>query len=65
MSRENKFDLRNVERNLKRGKITQEEYDAHLASLEDCSDMMAECETRFMHKSKTEAENQEGQEEQE
>ena len=32
------FDVRVVERNITLGKITREEYEAHLASLEDCAD---------------------------
>ena len=62
---DNKFDIRNVERNLRRGKLTQEEYDAYLDSLEDYSDNLVECETRFTHKSKNETEQAEEKENQE
>ena len=62
---DNKFDIRNVERNLRRGKVTQEEYDAYLDSLEDYADNLVECETRFTHKSKNEAEQAEEKESQE
>ena len=32
------FDVRVVERNITLGTVTRAEYDAHLASLEDCAD---------------------------
>ena len=63
MSSENKFDLRNIERNMRRGKVSKEEYEAYLSSLEDCSDDAEECETRFLHKSKKEEEQREEQQE--
>ena len=42
------FDKRVVERNIKRGKITREQYEAWLASLEDCTELSAETETVFV-----------------
>ena len=59
MSNEKNFDVRNIERYITSKKITKEEYGAYLESLEDCSDLMEECETQFMHKSKKEAEKAE------
>jgi hypothetical protein len=35
------FDLRTVERNIKRGLITRKEYERHLKSLPDASDNVA------------------------
>jgi hypothetical protein len=35
---EEMFDTRKIERFLQEGKITPEQYEAHLASLEDCAD---------------------------
>ncbi len=56
MSQDKKFDVRNIERNLTSKKVKKEDYAEYLASLEDCSDLMDDCETQFMHKSKKEAE---------
>ena len=56
MSQDKKFDVRNIERNLTSKKVSKEEYSAYLDSLEDCADLMDDCETQFMHKSKKEAE---------
>ena len=42
------FDKRVVERNIKRGKITREQYEAWLASLEDCSELSVDTETVFI-----------------
>lgn len=33
-----KFDKRLINLNLKKGELTQQEYDSHLKSLEDCAD---------------------------
>jgi hypothetical protein len=35
------FDLRNVERNIKRGLITRKDYEKYLKSLEDAKDKIA------------------------
>ena len=56
MSQDKKFDVRNIERNLTSKKVSKEEYAAYLASLEDYADLIDDCETQFMHKSKKEAE---------
>ena len=56
MSQNKKYDVRNIERHLASKKISKEEYAEYLASLEDYSEFMDECETQFMHKSKKEAE---------
>ena len=42
------FDLRVVERNIKRGKVTREQYEAWLASLEDCVELSTDTETVFI-----------------
>lgn len=44
---ENVFDVRVLEHRLRRGEITREEYDKHLAKLPDDADEGAETETRF------------------
>ena len=56
MPSDSKFDVRNIERNLKNEKFTQEEYQAYLDSLEDFSNLMVECETKFMHHAREEEE---------
>ena len=45
---ERMFDKRVVERNIKRGKITRAQYEAWLASLEDCSELSEDTETVFV-----------------
>jgi hypothetical protein len=47
---ESLFDIRVVERNIARGKVTREQYEAYLASLEDVSDKGQETETVFVHR---------------
>jgi|GEM_PF-2217607 len=59
MSNEKNFDVRNIERYITSKKITKEQYNEYLESLEDCSELMEDCETQFMHKSKKEAEKAE------
>ena len=54
MSGENKFDVRNVERNLRNNKLSAEEYQEYLDGLEDFSDLMVECESHFTHRAKAE-----------
>lgn len=49
MSR-NLFDSRVVERNIKRGIITKEQYEEFLANLEDCTEEAREVETKFERK---------------
>ncbi|MFT4978560.1 MAG: hypothetical protein ACI8S6_004470 [Myxococcota bacterium] len=47
---ESLFDIRVVARNIARGKVTQEQYEAYLGSLEDISELGAETQTAFVHK---------------
>jgi hypothetical protein len=63
MSAENKFDVRNVERNLTNNKLNAEEYQQYLAGLEDLSDLMVDCESQFAHRAKAEVEKEEAKEE--
>jgi len=42
------YDARVVERNIKSGSLSQEDYDKYLASLEDCADMAEETETQMV-----------------
>lgn len=42
------FDKRVVERNIKRGKVTREQYEAWLSSLEDCAELSEDTETVFI-----------------
>ena len=42
------FDLRIVERNIKRGKVTRAQYNAWLESLEDSAEQSTETETVFV-----------------
>ena len=59
MPADNKFDIRNVERNLKNKKITKEELENHLENIEDYSDAYEECETKFTHLAMEEAKREE------
>ena len=43
-----KFDIRTLERNLEKGKITQDEYDTHLANLADGQEGSAEFQAQFI-----------------
>lgn len=43
-----KFDIRTLERNLAQGKITQDEYDTHLANLADSAEGSAEFQAQFI-----------------
>lgn len=45
---ERKFDLRTLERNLRKGLITQEEYDAYLKNLPDSADNVDNIEAEFV-----------------
>lgn len=51
------FDIRVVEINLRRGVISREQYDAFLAALPDDSDAAAQVETQFIATSKAVAPN--------
>ena len=59
MPADNKFDVRNIERNLKNKKLTKEELEAHLEGIEDYSDAYEECETQFTHLAMEEARKEE------
>jgi hypothetical protein len=49
VSKEELFDIRVVERNIARGLVTREEYNAWLASVEDSSDLCKTSDVRFTH----------------
>lgn len=42
------LDVRTVERNIKAGKVTREDYQQHLESLEDCAEMGEATETEMI-----------------
>ena len=42
------MDVRTVERNIKAGKVSKEEYEKYLESLEDCADEAEESETQMV-----------------
>lgn len=42
------FDVRVVERNIRSGRVTREEYEAHLAKLGDAKDKSAQLEADFV-----------------
>ena len=44
-----KFDLRTIERKVKTGEVTQEEYQQYLASLPDESENSTEMEVKFIY----------------
>ena len=48
MSQDALMDIRTVERNIKAGKVSQEEYQQYLESLEDCADEGEETETQMV-----------------
>ena len=54
------FDKRVVERNIKHGTITRAQYEAWLATLEDCSDLSEDTETIFIARIPDEDEDAEG-----
>ena len=54
MSNESKFDVRNIERNIKNKKFTQEEYQEYLDGLEDFADYAVDCDTKFTHHAREE-----------
>lgn len=47
---ESLFDIRVVDRNIARGKVTREQYEAYLGSLEDLTEQSTDMDTRFVHK---------------
>ena len=52
MSNDGLLDVRTVDRNIKAGKVSKEEYQKHLESLEDLADEALETETQMLlHKS--------------
>ncbi len=48
MANEQLFDVRILERNLQKGLITQEEYEKHLADLDDAEENAAVIEAEFV-----------------
>ena len=42
------IDIRTVERNIKAGKVSKEEYAEYLENLEDCADLAEESETQMV-----------------
>ena len=56
--KEKLFDQRIVERNIKRGIVSREQYQEYIDSLEDCSDLVTDMETKFLRKVQAEQENQ-------
>jgi len=51
MSNDGLMDVRTVERNIKAGKVSEDEYRKYLESLEDCADEAEETETQMiLHK---------------
>jgi len=57
MSENKLMDVRTVERNIKAGKVTKEEYAKYIESLEDCADLADETETQMvLHSVEAEAE---------
>ena len=63
MPADNKFDVRNIERNLKNKKLTKEELQEHLDNIEDYSDAYEECEANFTHLAMEESRKEEAVEE--
>ncbi len=48
MTEERLLDIRTIERNIKAGKVSQEDYQKYLESLEDCADEAEETETQMV-----------------
>lgn len=48
MSNDGLLDVRTVDRNIKAGKVSKEEYEKHLESLEDLADEALETETQMI-----------------
>lgn len=53
------LDVRTVERNIKAGKVSHEDYKKHLESLEDCAEMSEATETQMILHRKDEEEEAE------
>jgi hypothetical protein len=54
----NKFDLRTIERKIKTGEITEEEYQQYLDSLPDESDNATDMDVKFVYASEAKKEEQ-------
>ena len=54
----NKFDLRTIERKIKNGEITEEEYQQYLDSLPDESDNATDMDVKFVYASEAKKEEQ-------
>ncbi len=48
MTEDRLLDIRTIERNIKAGKVSQEDYQKYLESLEDCADDAEETETQMV-----------------
>lgn len=48
MNEERLLDIRTIERNIKAGKVSQEDYQKYLDGLEDCADESEETETQMV-----------------
>ena len=48
MTEERLLDIRTIKRNIKAGKVSQEDYQKYLESLEDCADEAEETETQMV-----------------
>ena len=59
MSKNEVFDKRTVARKIKRAVTTQEDYDSHIDSLEDCADQFEMVEAQFIRRSEAAAQEEE------
>ena len=48
MTEDRLLDIRTIKRNIKAGKVSQEDYQKYLDSLEDCADESEETETQMV-----------------
>ena len=48
MTEDRLLDIRMIKRNIKAGKVSQEDYQKYLESLEDCADEAEETETQMV-----------------
>ena len=48
MGIKSEFDIRNVQRHIKDGNISQDDYDKYLETLEDCAEHAVETETKMV-----------------
>ena len=48
MTEDRLLDIRTIKRNIKAGKVRQEDYQKYLESLEDCADEAEETETQMV-----------------